>query len=98
MSTLKKDKQKVLGEVFDSARVAEFLISEAPAGVDVDFHALERAYRGMNIDNFSEFLALFTAAGRNLKATNRDGQTLAEIAAEHANGADYVAALQQRGG
>ena len=98
MSTLKKDKQKVLGEVFDSARVAEFLITQAPAGVDVDFHALERAYRGMNIDNFVEFMELFTDAGRNLQATNPQGQTLAEIAAEHAFGSDYVAALQQRDG
>ena len=98
MSTLKKDKQKVLGEVFDSARVAEFLITQAPVGVDVDFHALERAYRGMNIDNFVEFLELFTDAGRNLQATNPQGQTLAEIAAEHAFGSDYVAALQHCGG
>jgi hypothetical protein len=98
MSTLKKDKQKVLGEVFDSARVAEFLTAQAPAGIDVDFHALERAYRGMNIDNFVEFLELFSAAGRNLKATNPEGRTLAQIAAEHAFGSDYVAALQQRGG
>ena len=98
MSALKKDKQKVLGEVFDSARVAEFLTEHAPAGVNADFHALERAYRGMTIDNFVEFLDLFQAAGRNLKAANPSGQTLAEIATEHTNGADYASALQQRGG
>ena len=95
MSTLKKDKQKVLGEVFDSARVAEFLITQAPAGVDVDFHALERAYRGMNIDNFNEFLTLFVAAGRNINATNPQGQTLAEIAAQHTLGQEYAQALNK---
>jgi hypothetical protein len=37
---LKKDKQKVLGEVFDDARVKSFLDYEAPAGVSTDFQLL----------------------------------------------------------
>ena len=54
--SLKKDKEKVLGEVFDDERVRSFLDYQAPTGVSNDFHLLEKAYRGMNIDNFVTFL------------------------------------------
>lgn len=91
---LKKDKQKVLGEVFDDARVKSFLDYQAPAGVSTDFHLLEKAYRGMNIDNFATFLTFFTDAGYNLNALNPEGQTLVQIASQHGHGGDYVTALK----
>ena len=91
--SLKKDKEKVLGEVFDDARVKSFLNYQAPAGVSADFHLLEKAYRGMNIDNFMTFLAFFKEAGRDLKAVNPDGKTLIDIATEHGHGKAYVEAL-----
>ncbi len=94
---LKKDKQKVLGEVFDDARVKSFLDYEAPAGVSTDFHLLEKAYRGMNIDNFATFLTFFTDAGHNLNAVNPEGQTLVQIASQHGHGGDYVNALKAAG-
>ena len=40
--SLKKDKQKVLGEVFDDERVKSFLDYQAPSGVSADFHLLEK--------------------------------------------------------
>ena len=92
--SLKKDKQKVLGEVFDDERVKSFLDYQAPKGVSTDFHLLEKAYRGMNIDNFVTFLGFFKEAGRDLNATNSDGKTLAEVAGEHGHGVDYVDALR----
>jgi len=92
--SLKKDKGKVLGEVFDDERVRSFLDYQAPAGVSNDFHALEKAYRGMNIDNFVTFLGVFKEAGRDLNATNPDGKTLAEVAGEHGHGVEYVDALR----
>lgn len=91
--SLKKDKQKVLGEVFDDDRVKSFLEYQPPAGVSKDFHLLEKAYRGMNIDNFVTFLGFFVQAGHDLNATNPEGQTLAQIAHQHGHGADYVNAL-----
>tara|TARA_B110000046_G_scaffold185791_1_gene229345 strand:+ start:556 stop:852 length:297 start_codon:yes stop_codon:yes gene_type:complete len=90
---LKKDKQKVLGEVFDDARVKSFLEYQAPSGVSTDFHLLEKAYRGMNIDNFMTFLAFFKKAGYDLAATNPEGKTLKDIAGEHGHGKAYVQAL-----
>jgi|TARA_B110000090_G_C12997685_1_gene299141 hypothetical protein len=95
--SLKKDKEKVLGEVFDDERVKSFLQYESPAGVSTDFHLLEKTYRGMNIDNFVTFLNFFKEAGHDLDATNPEGKTLAEVASEHGHGTKYVAALKAAG-
>jgi hypothetical protein len=92
--SLKKDKQKILGEVFDDARVKSFLDYEAPTGVSTDFHLLEKAYRGMNIDNFVTFLGFFKESGYDLTATNPDGKTLVDIAGEHGHGSEYVEAIK----
>jgi hypothetical protein len=95
--SLKKDKEKVLGEVFDDERVKSFLQYESPAGVSTDFHLLEKTYRGMNIDNFVTFLDFFKEAGHDLNATNPDGKTMVEVASEHGHGAEYVIALKAAG-
>jgi len=92
---LKKDKQKVLGEVFDDERIKTFLDYDAPQGIDADFHVLEKAYRGMRAENFQTFLKFFSAAKRNINATNQQGQTLLDIAATHRHAEDYVAALKE---
>lgn len=94
---LRKDKQKVIGEVFDDDRIRAFLDLQPPAGVDADFHVLEKAYRGMNAENFATFLGFFIAAGRNVQARNREGQTLLEIIACHQRAEDYIAALNKHG-
>ncbi len=95
--SLKKDKEKVLGEVFDDERVKSFLDFQAPDGVNADFHLLEKAYRGMNIDNFITFLKFFNQAGHDINATSPDGDTLVQIAAQHGHGGPYIAALQSAG-
>ncbi len=95
--SLKKDKQKVLGETFDDERIKSFLCYEPPEGVNADFHLLEKAYRGMNADNFATFLRFFLAEGKNIDATNPAGQTLLAIASQHRHGKDYAAALKAEG-
>ena len=94
---LKKDKQKVLGEVFDDDRVRTFLIDRAPAGVNVDFHCLERAYRGMNVDNFATFIRFFRAASRDINALNPDGKSLLSLVKGHGNSSDYAEILEKAG-
>ena len=94
-ATLKKDKQKILGEIFDDARIKTFLDFDAPEGVDADFHILEKAYRGMGAENFSTFLKFFIEAGRNLRAENTQGQTLLDIVSAHKQGKEYISALKQ---
>ena len=91
---LKKDKQKVLGEVFDDERIKTFLAFEAPKGVSPDFHLLEKAYRGMNVENFDTFLTFFLEAGHDINAKNPNGKTLFIIASEHRHGNEYVEALR----
>ncbi len=92
---LKKDKQKVLGEIFDDERIKMFLDYEAPEGVDADFHVLEKAYRGMIAENFVTFLKFFTAIKRNINATNLQGKTLLDIVSCHRHAEDYVTALKE---
>ncbi len=81
---MRPDKQKVVDEVWDDARIRGFL-DKAPlgAGVDPDFSALLYAYRSMRPEDFSLFIEYFTQAGRNLDARGEAGETLAELIAEH---------------
>lgn len=90
---LRKDKKQVIGEEMTDDQIRRLLITEPPAGVDRDFHCLERAYKGLRAHDFERFLAFFVAEGRNLQATDPRGRTLADVLATHANSADYVAAL-----
>jgi len=94
---LKKDKQKVLGEHFDDERIKSFLLFAAPEGTNPDFHVLEKAYRGMITENFATFIQFFVAAGRDLNATNPQGQTLLQITRQHRHGEDYAKVLSEAG-
>ncbi|WP_041522491.1 PA4642 family protein [Gilvimarinus agarilyticus] len=95
--TLKKDKQKVLGEVFDNERIKSFLQYPAPEGVSRDFHLLEKAYRGMREENFATFLTFFQEAGYDLNATGTDGKTFLQTIKTHRIADDYIVALEQAG-
>lgn len=94
---LKKDKQKVLGEVFDDARIRSFLQFLPPKGVNPDFHVLEKAYRGMKAENFDTFVKFFLEAGRDINATNPDGKTLLQLVSQHAQGEEYADILRAGG-
>ena len=94
---LKKDKEKVLGEVFDDDRIRTFLQFEPPAGVSRDYHLLEKAYRGMKLENFATFVEFFQQEGLDINATNPDGKTLLDIVSEHRHGADYAEILRDHG-
>jgi hypothetical protein len=90
---LKKDKEKVLDEVWTKERVESFLLVEPPAGVDSDFHRLHKAYQSMRPDNFESFVAMFIANKGNIKATNPEGETVLTIASQHRNSGAQVAIL-----
>jgi hypothetical protein len=95
--SLRKDKEKVLGESFDEARIKTFLEFTAPAGVDADFHLLEKAYRGMRGENFATFVRLFVEAGRDLNAVGPEGKTFLQAVKTHRNGEEYAIALEAAG-
>lgn len=94
---LKKDKEKVLDEVWTEERVASFLDLEAPADTNADYHTLLRAYQSMRASDFALFLGMFKDAGRDLNAQNDEGHTLMTLVKQHRHGAEFAEALSQAG-
>lgn len=97
MSELKKDKKKVLGEVFDDERIKSFFDYPAPDGVERDYHLLEKAYRGMREENFVTFVQFFVEGGHDLNAKGPNGQTFLQTIKDHRMADEYIAALKQAG-
>ena len=91
--SLKKDKEKVLGERFSEERIASFLELTAPAGVNTDYHRLERAYRSMVADDFMIFVKLFKASGADINAESTRGETIRQLIESHHDMSDYLEAL-----
>ena len=85
------------GEDWSDDRVRGYLDRLPPEGENADFHVLMTAYKHMRAHDFERFLGFFTAAGRNLDATDRDGRTLLSFVREHAQSADIAALLEQAG-
>jgi len=94
---VKKDKPKVLDEVWTEARVRSFLQVRSYDGVDEDFHMLLKAYQSMRESDFELFVSFFCADGRNLNATGRDGRTVLAIIATHRHGVEYADILRRAG-
>lgn len=98
IARLKRDKEKVVEEVWDDARVRGFL-DKAPPDLpgEADFHVLLFAYRSMRAGDFERFLRYFTEAGRDVSARNGDGVDLARYIAPHAGAGPYIALLEAAG-
>lgn len=92
----KKDKKAVIDEVITDEVLERFFTLQAPAGVDTDYHILERAYRGLVAADFARFVALFVASGRNINAKGSQGTMLAVIS-RHRKGGEYAQALKNAG-
>jgi hypothetical protein len=95
--SLRKDKEKVIGETFDDERIKSFLNYPAPAGVSQDFHVLEKAYRGMREENFNTFVQFFLEAGYDINATGPDGKTFLQTIKTHRIAGDYLQTLENVG-
>jgi len=91
---MKKDKVKILDEVLTEDRIKEFLILQAPAGENADFHRLEKAYRGMPAQFFQVFVDLFVKAGGDINATSASGQSLLQTISKHKQSAEYREILE----
>lgn len=94
---LKKDKQKVLDEVWTEQRVKDFLDVKSADGINEDFHVLLKAYQAMRLENFVEFIDFFIAAGRDINATGPEGETVLAIVSRHRRSEDYAQALKEKG-
>ena len=94
---MKKDKQKVLDEVWTEDHVKSFLNARPHDGTDEDFHMLLKAYQSMRASDFELFVGFFTADGRSVNATDKQGRTVLGIISNHRHGADYAAILKAAG-
>jgi hypothetical protein len=92
---MKRDKKRVEGEIWGEAHLEDYLYFKTYDGTDPDFHCLYRAYTRMNEATFARFVALFRDQGRNLNATNLDGETLADILRKHTQAQGYLDAFSQ---
>jgi hypothetical protein len=89
----KKDKEKVLDEVWTETHIKSFLDLVPPTGIDADFHALSTAYKAMRLNDFSLFVDMFAESKRNFSAKNASGQTVLDIIRQHRKGAGYAEIL-----
>ena len=94
---LKKDKEKVLDEVWTEQRVKDFLEVKPAEDIEADFHVLLKAYQSMRLENFEEFVGFFTADGRNINATSPKGETVLSIVKQHRASVDYANILSANG-
>ena len=95
---MKRDKQKVVDEVWDDARVRGFLRKIAPnLPGEADFHVLLFAYQSMRAEDFGRFLGFFADEGRDVRARNGDGLNLAQYISRHAQAGPYIELLEAAG-
>ena len=94
---LKKDKEKVLDEVWTEDHVRGFLNVRPHDGTDEDFHMLLKAYQSMRASDFELFVSFFCGEGRNVNAMGRDGRTVLTIVSEHRHGTPYAQILHRAG-
>lgn len=66
-------------EEWSDERVFAYLNHLPPAGVNADFHVLYNAYKHMRAFDFQRLVTKFVADGRNIKATNPQGQTIHDL-------------------
>ena len=94
---MKKDKVKVLDDVWTPEHVKSFLNVRPHDNTDEDFHMLLKAYQSMRVDDFALFMAFFGEQKRQVNAVGTDGRSVLEIASEHRHGAEYAGILRAAG-
>jgi hypothetical protein len=94
---MRKDKEKVLDEVWTEDHVKSFLNVRAHDGTEEDFHMLLKSYQSMRASDFELFVGFFCNDGRDLNATGKDGRTVLEIVATHRHGVEYADILTAAG-
>ncbi len=94
---MKKDKQKVVDEVWTEDRIKAFLTVQPADAVTADFHRLLKAYQSMRVEDFTVFVELFVAAKGCINAVNPRGETVLSILKQHRHAEPYRAILQAYG-
>lgn len=83
-------------EAWSDERVFAYLKQLPPTGTSADFHVLYTAYKHMRPHDFERLLQRFTADGRDVNATNPQGQNLAQVIAVYPlHQTEFLALLQR---
>jgi len=94
---MRKDKEKVIDEVWTEDHVRSYLRVRPHDGSDEDFHMLLKAYRSMRVEDFELFIGFFRAENRDVNATGPDDRTVLDIVSTHHHGAPYAEILRAAG-
>lgn len=94
---MRKDKEKVIDEVWTEDHIKSFLNVRSHDGSADDFHMLLKAYQSMKASDFEMFIGFFCTDGRDLNATGKDGRTVLEVINTHRHGIAYAATLKGAG-
>jgi hypothetical protein len=90
---MRVDKAKITDEVWDDDRVKSFL-DKGPLGDEpADYSKLLHAYRSMRPEDFGRFLKVYSAAGGQLDAVDKEGRTLAQVIQNHSKAQPFLALL-----
>jgi hypothetical protein len=94
---VRKDKEKVIDEVWTEEHVKSYLNVRSYDGTAEDFHMLLKAYQSMRPEDFELFVGFFCADGRDLNAIGRDGRTVLDVISTHRHGVEYADILKAAG-
>ncbi|KEQ18821.1 PA4642 family protein [Endozoicomonas numazuensis] len=94
---MKKDKQKVIGEVLNDERIKELLTLQPPMGEDRALHILTRAYRALRADDFERFLRFYTETGLAINPATPEGGSFLSTLEQHQHASPYIQALKNCG-
>ena len=94
---MRKDKQKVVDEVWTEERVRSFLEVRSHDGSSDDFHMLLKAYQSMRAADFELFVGFFVEQGRDLGAKGPRGRTVLQEVEGHRLGREYADILRAAG-
>ena len=95
---MRRDKAKVIDEVWDDDRIRGFLAREGgDDAVHPDHARLLGAYQGMRPGDFRRFLVMFLEAGGDLDAPDARGRSLADVIVRHRHATEFLEALVAQG-
>lgn len=94
---MRKDKEKVIDEVWTEDHVKSYLNVRSHDGTAEDYHMLIKAYQSMKAEDFELFVAFFREDGRDLNAVGKDGRTALDVIATHRHGTPYAEILKAAG-
>jgi hypothetical protein len=94
---MRKDKVKVIDEVWTEDHVKSFLNVKSHDGTAEDYHMLLKAYQSMKAEDFALFVDFFREDGRDLNSIGKDGRTVLEVISTHRHGVEYADVLKAAG-